>query len=73
MKVTMTGDQTTLQPEDRWACPLTWLEWSDLLMREMDLHDWPFGRDIDPEDYREFFVDGVDPHTAIEEAFNDGI
>jgi hypothetical protein len=42
-------------------------------MREMELHDWPFGRDVDPEDYRDFFDDNVDPHTAIEEAFNDGL
>lgn len=58
---------------DRWVCPLEWSEWSALLLREMALHDWPFGTDVSPDDYREFFDSGVDPHTAIEEAFNDGL
>lgn len=69
----MSEKTTTLPAADRWACPLAWDEWSALLMREMELHDWPFGRDVDPEDYRDFFDDNVDPHTAIEEAFNDGL
>jgi hypothetical protein len=59
--------------EDRWTNPTAWSEWSALLLVEMERHDWPFGRPADPEDYRDFFEDGVDPHSAIEEAFNDGI
>lgn len=64
---------TELPASDRWACPLEWSDWSALLLHEMELHDWPFGRDVDPEDYRDFFDEGTDPHSAIEEAFNDGI
>lgn len=58
---------------DRWSSPPAWPEWSKLLLVEMERHDWPFGKEIDPEDYRDFFDEGTDPHTAIEEAFNDGI
>lgn len=58
---------------DRWVNPKVWANWAALLLVEMEMHDWPFGQDIDPEDYRDFFDDGTDPRSAIEEAFNDGV
>jgi hypothetical protein len=65
-----TTQTTDLPPSDRWACPLTWEEWSALLTHEMELHGWPFGRDFDPESYREYFDNGHGPHEAIEEEVN---
>lgn len=71
-KVSDPPETNALPASDRWACPLEWADWSALLLLEMERHDWPFGKNIDPADYREFFDDGTDPHTAIEEAFADG-
>lgn len=56
----------------RWGNSEEWWRWSALLKKEHDLHGRPFGDDFNPEDYREFWENEKSPHTAIEEAFNDG-